>query len=288
MLLLLPVALVYGNEFGVYKAFSIIFMLNMTVTTYLINPSSFNIRTILLVMAGIFLFYGLLSSIWIYIVGYDFDERSVIVFNGPIVFGQYMIISCTIFLLYQSKIKALVAFLLSFLSQSKGPLFGGLLAFLFSSKNKVRSMLILLTFLVGTVVFLELDLRVFSWIFTLIDSGAISEVSSFSARIDAYQQSYRLVSQSFMGLGLGGWSDVSYLRYPHNIFLEILVELPLLLGICLILLMLFAFHSIKDSSYRILFIAILFMALFSGSIVDNRGVFFVTMLFLLHQGKLRV
>ena len=88
-------------------------------------------------------------------------------------------------------------------------------------------------------------------------------------------------------LGLGGWSSISEYKYPHNIFIEILTELPLVLSIPFLVINIVAFFSIKDSVFRILFIVFLFMAQLSGSLIDNRGIFLIIILFLLAQKNRR-
>ena len=280
MLIILAMTMLDGTLFGVYKGFSIILMLDFMVMIYLINKQSFNVKIILLTMAGCFLFYGLVSSLLLFVIGHDFQQREIIGFNGPIVFGQYMIISFTIYLLYWHKLKASMAFLLSCLSLSKGPMLGGFLGVLLNSKNKFKLVLISVSLLVVSASIFEFDSRVFS-LLSLDSLESLFALTSVSARMDAYVQSYYSLSESFLGLGWGGWSKISYLNYPHNIFLEILVEPPLLLGLFLISFMWLAFYLIKDQRFRILFFVMLLMAQFSGSIVDNRGIFFITMLFLL-------
>ena len=278
MLIILTMAMSDGALFGVYKGFSIILMLNFMVMIYLLNRQAFNVEIILLTMAGCFLFYGIVSGLWLFVIGYDLKLRETIGFNGPIVFGQYMIISFTIYLLYGHKLKAPIAVSLSYLSLSKGPILGGFLAFYLDSKNKFKLAVISVPLLAASVSIFEFDSRAFSWL-SLDSFESLLALSSVSSRVDAYVQGYHLLSESFMGLGWGGWSKISYLRYPHNIFLEILVEPPLLLGLFLLSFMCLVFYYIKDRRYRILLCVMLFMAQFSGSIVDNRGVFFISMLF---------
>jgi O-antigen ligase len=231
-------------------------------------------------MAGIFLFYGLISSVWLYSINYDLQQREIIGFNGPIVFGQYMIISFTIYLLYGNKLKGYTAFLLSFLSLSKGPFIAGLLTIYLNYRSKSKFLIYMLLLAASVLIFAP-NIRVLEWLTHLNSVEDLLKLSSISARVDAYTQSYYLISESLMGLGWGGWKEVSYLKYPHNIFLEILVELPLILAVFFIFYIGFVFYSIKDKRYRILFSIMLLMALFSGSIIDNRGIFFITMLFLL-------
>ena len=286
MLIFLPIALTHGNEFGAYKAFSLVLMLNLMGIVFLINRLSFSIETILLTMAGLFLFYGVISGIMAQLLGSSF-QRGIIGFNGPIVFGQYMVLSFTIYLLYGHKLRGAMAFLLSLLSFSKGPFLGGLLAAYLTSRNKFQLVLISLPFVAIAIWMVGFDYRVLTWLTHLNDLESLSALGSFSGRIGAYKQSYYLLSESSLGVGLGAWSNFSNYKYPHNMFLEILVEMPLLLGVCLILFMCVVFYSIKDSHYRVLFAIFVFMALFSGSIIDNRGPFFISMLFLLSFSRRR-
>ena len=209
------------------------------------------------------------------------QQRDVIGFNGPIVFGQYMVISFTIYLLYGNKFKGYTAFLLSFLSLSKGPFIAGLLTIYLNSRSKFKLLFIYMLLLVASVLIFEPSIRVLEWLTNLNSVEDLLEVSSISARVDAFTQSYYLISENFMGLGWGGFQEFSYLKYPHNLFVEILVELPLILAVLLIFYIGFVFYSIKDKRYKILFSIMFLMAMFSGSILDNRGIFFITMLFLL-------
>lgn len=283
MLFLVPIGLFYANEFGAYKSFSLILMLNLISIIYLVGRKFYDIDRILITIASVFLLYGLFFGIYLNISGFNFSEREVIGFNGPIVFGQYMIISFSIFLIYWKRIKAVIAYLISFLSLSKSVMITGILSIFLNSQNKIKLFLISLPilFLAFQLFDFNTEVRVLYWIQFITDFETLLTLSSFSARAAAYTQSYELISNSYQGLGLGGWMDISYLRYPHNIFLEILVEFPLFFGLLLIFFMFTFFMIIKDRRYKILFCLMLFMALFSGSLIDNRGIFFITMLFLL-------
>ncbi|NOZ12269.1 MAG: O-antigen ligase family protein [Acidobacteria bacterium] len=49
--------------------------------------------------------------------------------------------------------------------------------------------------------------------------------ASISGRFVVYKLALKLISQRWMtGIGLGGFSDYHFLKYPHNLFLEIFVE----------------------------------------------------------------
>jgi hypothetical protein len=285
MLTLLPASLINGNEFGIYKVFSLVLFLNLVVFTYFIRPSFFDVKAILTTMAAAFAIYGVLSIAAMSLIGDGLSQRGIIGFNGPIVFGQYMIFSFTIFLLYEKKVRALFMFAMALISQSKGPLLVGLISFGLASKNKIKLIFISLPILLVGLFFFTQELRAFQWIFYLLEHGALPNGGSFSARIDLYNKGYMAMFGD--SLGLGGWSSISEYKYPHNIFIEILTELPLMLSIPFLVTNIVAFFSIKDSVFRILFIIFLFMAQLSGSIIDNRGIFLIIILFLLAKKSRR-
>lgn len=274
MLTLLPAAMVNGSEFGIYKVFSLNLMMNLVVVMYMIN-GAFNLKSVLLMMAHIFIFYGLFSAVFITLTGYNFEERAVIGLNGPIVFGQYMVISFAIYMMYGKLIKGFVSFLLSFLSNSKGPFIAAIYVFIGNSRSKIKVTLMLLLLL---TIFINLTAEMNFRIFELYN---LDESNAFSARFYQYEQFYLLITDSVLGIGVGNWSDFSTLKYPHNIFLEILIELPLFLGLLFIFFVAYLFLKIRDRNYKILFLTMLIFSLFSGSILDNRGLFFITLLFLL-------
>lgn len=284
-LALLPASLIDGNEFGIYKAFSLVLFLNLVVFIYLIRPSFFDVKVILTTMAAAFAIYGVLSIAAMFLIGGGLSQRGIIGFNGPIVFGQYMVFSFTIFLLYEKKAWALITFAMALISQSKGPILGGLISFGLASKSKNKLIFVVFPILLAGLFFFAKELRAFEWIFYFLDHRALPNTGSFSARIDLYNKGYLAMFGD--SLGLGGWSSISEYKYPHNIFIEILTELPLVLSIPFFVINIVAFFSIKDSVFRILFIVFLFMAQLSGSLIDNRGIFLIIILFLLAQKNRR-
>lgn len=71
----------------------------------------------------------------------------------------------------------------------------------------------------------------------LLSSPSISSYE-YGGRIFIYSESIRLIKENPLGIGLGSFSKVTPYSYPHNIFLEIFVELGII-GFSLFLFLLF-------------------------------------------------
>ena len=281
MLSILPISLVHGNDFGVYKAFSIILMMNLVTSVFFIKPSIFSVRIVLLTSAMLFLFYGVVSMAMLFLLGESPLNRGKIGFNGPIVFAQYMVFTFAVLLLHSKRFVSFLAFGMAIISQSKGPILAGLGVLLMTSKNKRLLLLLFFPIVFGLIFFFGDQFRAVSWIKYFMETGSLPNSGSFVARAELYRQAIGLLATD--SVGLGGWADLSHYSYPHNIFIEVLVELPILLAASFLLIHFVAFMLIKDASYRVLFVLFLFMAQFSGSLIDNRAIFLVTLLFLLEN-----
>ena len=116
---------------------------------------------------------------------------------------------------------------------------------------------------------------------SLIDG---SNPLSLSSRTSRYQQSFEMwQSKPFLGSGIGSWPILARLGderdYPHNIFLEVAVEMGLVGLFLLIILLTFAAINFIFSSqherivWLALFLSVFISAQFSGDISDNRLVF---------------
>lgn len=107
-----------------------------------------------------------------------------------------------------------------------GMLFGGLvLLFYFSIVFRRKRMLVLfgLVFLaLATLITYALNPDFFTRFFYIFKQH---KGSSISGRFVVYKLALKLISQRWItGIGLGGFSDYHFLKYPHNLILEVFVE----------------------------------------------------------------
>lgn len=106
--------------------------------------------------------------------------------------------------------------------------------------------------------------------------------ASFMSRLDAWKIAWDIfIANPIAGIGLGGFNQyasfeiTTMMKYPHNIFLEVLCELGLI-GFSLFILLLFQatkFSSAKNKVLLPLLIFLLFLSLFAKDIPSN-AVFF--------------
>lgn len=185
---------------------------------------------------------------------------------------------------------------------SRGPLvslFVGMLAYSILFENRYRSRLILFSgFAIGLVIALiftlpeSLTTRFFQLAQgdVVIMPGGVKRVSTLGTRFAFWEMSVDTwlssIENALVGLGAGGFSSLFIWRdfrwYPHNLFLEVLVELGIvglvtiavLMGMCLKHLM---SQKISGSltNHSALWVAAMlvmfFAAQFSGDINDNRS-----------------
>ena len=192
---------------------------------------------------------------------------------------------------------------MSFTAGSRGPLYAFViilfLYFLFSFRRNFIKIIILIFLGIASITTLSL---------TENDKGVGSQSTSriFNtsigayARVDRVKRSVKLIPKAPFGVGIGNWAQesnrFSHLfhrdkEYAHNIFLELLNEL----GIVVLLLFIILLITFLDSSLFLLFFQehyyfvrltfILFVYLFinalvSGDIVDNRLMFIMLALFI--------
>ncbi|MFP3427017.1 O-antigen ligase family protein [Pseudoalteromonas sp. SIMBA_162] len=182
----------------------------------------------------------------IYKLIFGFFDRNVRFFlNGPIVFGWLMSMAA-IASLYNffslEKRFYLVSFFILFISVfwtfSKGPILSLLICctILISSFGlqkkvlKIISLMLLILFLI-----LNSDVPQVNRIMMALDYSNNTEAShgSIGSRLELYLDTLRIISQNLWGgVGLGNWQyyNQSNFIYPHNLILEILSELGVLLG----------------------------------------------------------
>ncbi|WP_422416346.1 O-antigen ligase family protein [Pseudomonas sp. GZD-222] len=282
------------SSFGFFKYASLSILISLTAIVYCITPKRHSLAEVLLVFAGLLAIYGCLAVLWEVIKGQQFALRESIGLNGPIVFGQLMVISSALFLLYGNRrfIIASVPAALSLLSFSKGPILSGLFI-LFLKRKKIFVLLLLLLPVFALMSPIDLfDNRLFYFIESLYEAVASSDTSllfsgsnygSIGSRLDQYVLAVNLLSEHPLGIGLGQWSLVSEHEYPHNYLVEILVEQGLVFGLGSLLAVLFFFTKITDRNLKYVVVMFFLFSMFSGSIVDNRGIYLVILLGLLYR-----
>lgn len=180
--------------------------------------------------------------------------------NGPIVFGWLSGLAAifSLFLFYEEKAKSyLVIFFIClfavFWTLSKGPIvamFITLLYILFYRGVSLNA-LILLGLTVGFIISLSfLEIQQVQRVLLILDyaNNADANYGSVGSRLELYSDSLRIIETNLIsGVGLGNWqlfNDSSFI-YPHNITLEILSELGLLLGGTLFLFFAFIYFQIE-------------------------------------------
>jgi O-antigen ligase len=106
---------------------------------------------------------------------------------------------------------------------------------------------------------------------------------SINARVDAAKLSLRMVKQNFWrGTGFGGFAqefegDKTGLvnKYPHNIVVEVFVELGVIYGGVFCIMIIYAIYRIakkREMIYLILFLTVLWLSMFSKHLSTNAGV----------------
>ncbi len=282
------------NDFGFLKYVSLSFLLSVTAIVYCILPKRKSLGSVLLNFAGLLVFYGCLAVLWGVAKGQQFVLREPIGVNGPIVFGQLMVIASAILLLYGNR-KLILASLpaaLSLLSYSKGPILAGMFI-LFLKKRMFFMMLIVLSVPLLLVLPGELlDNRVFRFFGSLYESLSSSDFGmlfeganygSIGARLEQYLLAINLLSDYPLGIGIGQWALFSEYEYPHNYLVEILIEQGLVLGMGSLLMIAFFFTKIRDRNLVYLLLMLFLFSMFSGSVVDNRGIYLMVLLGMLYR-----
>lgn len=188
-----------------------------------------------------------------------------------------------------NKLKTFMLLILTLLSVSRGPVFSLLativimLIIIFrciAIRKVYRKVLMIVLFGFSLVGFLGLYSGSLERMFFFGDSNILS-------RLNMYSLCIRLIKENLLGYGIGAYSVLGTELYPHNIFLEILVEIGI---VGLISLLIPLAITIKENikliwnndkqkwvlplfSLSVIFFAIL-NALFSGDITSNEYVWF--------------
>ena len=290
------------DTFGFEKYFNFIFIV-IPLVIIVIETFKYNdVRIFFKILLG---FIIVLSLIGLLVVLNSSDRLSVLG-GGPIVFARWMNIGLIIlFFIKQSSInkKSILLMLfflvLSLAAGSRGPVFSLAITFavyFFLNFQKVFLRVLFFSFLIASIAF-------FSGINTSIlgigktERLVTKDNRSKNARMVFASRSFDLMSHYPLGVGLGNWqvyankikpTHLLKHQYPHNLVLEIFVELGIISGILfLILLLKILFYNYKKmylnknnehSFYPLLFYLQLYLisnSFFSGSLNDSRLLFVV-------------
>ena len=290
------------DTFGFEKYFNFIFIV-IPLVIIVVETFKYNdVRIFFKILLG---FIIVLSLIGLLVVLNSSDRLSVLG-GGPIVFARWMNIGLIIlFFIKQSRINKknillmLFFLVLSLAAGSRGPVFSLAITFavyFFLNFQKVFLRVLFFSFLIASIAF-------FSGINTSIlgigktERLVTKDNRSKNARMVFASRSFDLMSHYPLGVGLGNWqvyankikpTHLLKHQYPHNLVLEIFVELGIISGILfLILLLKILFYNYKKmysnknnehSFYPLLFYLQFYLIInsfFSGSLNDSRLLFVV-------------
>jgi len=290
------------DTFGFEKYFNFIFIV-IPLVIIVVETFKYNdVRIFFKILLG---FIIVLSLIGLLVVLNSSDRLSVLG-GGPIVFARWMNIGLIIlFFIKQSSLNKkntllmLFFLVLSLAAGSRGPVFSLAITFavyFFLNFQKVFLRVLFFSFLIASIAF-------FSGINTSIlgigktERLVTKDNRSKNARMVFASRSFDLMSHYPLGVGLGNWqvyankikpTHLLKHQYPHNLVLEIFVELGIISGILfLILLLKILFYNYKKmysnknnehSFYPLLFYLQFYLIInsfFSGSLNDSRLLFVV-------------
>ena len=290
------------DTFGFEKYFNFIFIV-IPLVIIVVETFKYNdVRIFFKILLG---FIIVLSLIGLLVVLNSSDRLSVLG-GGPIVFARWMNIGLIIlFFIKQSSLNKkntllmLFFLVLSLAAGSRGPVFSLAITFavyFFLNFQKVFLRVLFFSFLIVSIAF-------FSGINTSIlgigktERLVTKDNRSKNARMVFASRSFDLMSHYPLGVGLGNWqvyankikpTHLLKHQYPHNLVLEIFVELGIISGILfLILLLKILFYNYKKmysnknnehSFYPLLFYLQFYLIInsfFSGSLNDSRLLFVV-------------
>ena len=303
--------IIYGFvDYGVLKYLNFIILI---IPLLVIIMERFDYNDVQRLFNIIILFITFLSIIGVSMVSGS-NERLSVLGGGPIVFARWMIVGIIMLFFIRKKrnnrINWVFIFLfmvLSLAAGSRGPVFSLFFTFfiyviLTFQKTIIKvlaALLILFSFLYFSDIFNE-----------VVDLGKTDRLitkdsTSKNIRIKFAERSVETIVNYPFGVGIGNWQTYcNKLRpyhllrheYPHNLVLEIFVEMGFLGGILLLLLLLkvlyFTYsrmirYRIDESSfYPVLFYLQIFLIInsfFSGNLNDSRLLFVVIAISLIHQ-----
>lgn len=197
---------------------------------------------------------GLLAALLMAAVAFKvqfgfFDRQVNFLLNGPNVFARQMGLAALLsaFLLRGPlRWLAIATFTLAVVwTQSKGPLLFLLLVgfaigwLRLGGKGRILALLAMggVVFLIGLFVDELREIQLFQRVFVAVavfDAGLGGEnYASVGSRVQLYSTAAKMLAEYPFGIGLGSWMSATGLfwaEYPHNFFLEILLEGGLILG----------------------------------------------------------
>lgn len=268
------------------------------------------------VLAGVIVLYMIGQLIYLAVTGglLSYVVRVTLLEANPIQVGRILSIVAGMIIILIIRQKGpnrvllgimLVMILITVVSTgSRGPLvslFGGVFLYflLFETKFRSRSISYFLTtvILVSLLIYLLPENLTYRYLQAsqgdiVVTQTGVERISTIATRLNMWRMSIDSwisnIQNATVGLGAGGFSSLFIWRdfrwYPHNIFMEILVELGLV-GITLIFaLFVFSVQEIlrcriqgrftKHTAFWIVAFVIMFLsAQFSGDINDNRILF---------------
>jgi hypothetical protein len=293
LLLLLPVALLgvtlpfsLDQDAGAHKLLNL--LVSAFVASVLLAAALQRIGTEASLRALLVMLTLLLAGAVVYKLRYGFFDRQVLfLMNGPIVFARLMGIGCLCSLVTLRGplrvILALIFFLAVLWTASKGPILALVFAlaayvlFLGSRKERLVFVSLLTAIVVGVAANYEFlsswqpMSRVFFAINALSAVGG-TETDSVGSRVLLLRESLDLVRNHPWGVGVGGWSlatGIRWAEYPHNFVLELWNEGGILLGTAAALPYL-AFLLRRIDVWWILCLFFLLCQQVSGDLLDSR------------------
>jgi O-antigen ligase len=236
------------------------------------NEEDFSIFLKQISLVGLLL--ALLGSVQIILNGFG-ESRLAVFGGGPIVFSRWVGLFVLIFAInfninrfYKIPI-ILICFVLIILSGSKGPFFFLLLTFfIITVKNKKLIGVVLLLFAViryqinNITAVLSTNPKLVR-LFGLDETSNITSGTSSSGRFSLLENSILSIKENIFGYGLGNFSVYSDFKkvlgsggYPHNFFVEIWLEL----GILVLIIVIFVFTKILIDIYKTVYLSTVIMS----------------------------
>ena len=303
-------ALNFGyNSFGLQKYFSFILIVFPIV---IIVIEKFNSKEIKFFFKVILYFIVVLSFLGLLVV-VSSNERLSVLGGGPIVFARWMNVGIIIIFFLQKRLSFKFIFLmlffliLSLAAGSRGPILSlivtALLYCVLNFKKLFLPIIVLLIsigFIITTTQFNTSFLNV-GKTKRLITKDSRSK----NARLVFIYRSFDLIKVYPLGVGLGNWQtyankfDAKHLlkhQYPHNLILEIFVELGLVTGILFLIVLIKLiflsynrmqkYNTQQNTFFPLLFYLQFYLILnsfFSGSLVDSRLLFVIMAMILIYN-----
>lgn len=298
-----PILFEAHNDFGLYKV-SVVIVLVVTLYLYLFifNPR-IDPRVVLLYLGYILLFYCAFVFIYMVIfVGYSIGDRVVMGVNGPITYARYSLLSALLILFYSDRLMFNNAAIVSggglgLVSGSKGPLVAfivSVLLYFFRTRN-IKSLIILLSSSVATYLVIDayaprvstfiLDVFAILYDFDVTVAYSSYNYGSLGSRLDEWLYAIDVFNAKPYGVGLGQWGEYGDHIYPHNLVLELLVELGFY-GLSFMLFLACIVLCIKNKESISILGFFFINSLFSGSLADSSIMIFFVLFFFTERHKL--